>query len=137
MQSRLDFQIRALCPACIEHKAEALTALVRTVNKAGWKELSDEVRRTIRVWDMGEYVTVLVWAERMSRRQVVTLKPAQEPPLDPDDEVQLQRMRKKLKEVARPKKSIDQQRRRTRKNALARLRTNVKPISKMLRKARK
>jgi hypothetical protein len=68
-QSMLDFQIRDLCPACIEHKAEALPALVRTVNKAGWRELTDEVRRTIRVWDMEEYVTVPVWAERMSRRQ--------------------------------------------------------------------
>ena len=77
-QSVLDLQFRDLCPACIEHRTEALPALVRTINKAGWKELTDEVRRTIRVWDMEEYVTVPAWAERMSRQQLVMVKKTEE-----------------------------------------------------------
>lgn len=104
VQSRLDLQTRDLCPACIEQKAEALPALIRKVNKTGWKELTDDVRRSIRVWDMEEYVTVPVWAERMSSRQLVILKETEEPLPDPEDEVLLKRLRKKRQELVTPKR---------------------------------
>lgn len=116
-QSILDFQIRYLCPACIEHKAEAMPALIRAVKKAGWKELTDEVRRTIRVWDMEEYVTVPVWAERMSRRQLVTRKEPEDRLLDPEDEVLLQRLRKKLQELTALKHQTIRQRKRQTKRS--------------------
>ena len=108
-QSILDLVIRDLCPACIEHKAEAMSALVHTVNQAGWKALKDEVRRTIRVWDMEEYVTVPVWAKRMSRRQLVIPKETEQPHLDPEDEVILQRLRKKQQELIMPKHQTSRQ----------------------------
>ena len=116
-QSMLDFQIRDLCPACIEHKAEAMPALILAVNKAGWKELTDEVRRTIRVWDMEEYVTVPVWAERMSRRQLVTLKETEKPLLDPEDEALFQRLRKKHQELIALKHQTFRQRKRQTKRS--------------------
>ena len=116
-QSMLDSQFRDLCPACIEHKAEALPALVRTVNKAGWKELTDEIRRTVRVWDMEEYVTVPAWAERMSRQQLVTLKETEEPLSDPEDQALLERLRKKQQELATPKRQTTPQRKRQTKRS--------------------
>ena len=118
-QSMLDHQFRDLCPACIEHRTEALPALVRTINKAGWKELTDEIRRTIRVWDMEEYVTVPAWAERMSRQQLVTVKETEEPqketeePLsDPEDQALLERLHEKQQELIKPKHQTNPRRKR-------------------------
>ena len=98
-QSRLDFQTRYLCPACIEHQAEALPALISMVNTTGWKELSDEVRRIIRVWDADGYVTIPDWAERMNRRQLTIVQEAKDLPHDPEEEAILQRLLKKRQEL--------------------------------------
>lgn len=137
VQSKLDFQIRDLCPACIEHKAEALQALVRTVNKAGWKGLTNDIRRTIRVWDMEEYVTVPVWAERMSHRQLVTLKKTEEPVLDPEDEALLQRLRNKRQEAIPPKhRAIRQEKRNLIESVTVKLKKSGKPKGRSLRNVR-
>jgi len=104
VRSVLDAELRDLCPACIENKAEALPALVRTVNRAGWRELPAKVRRSIRVWDIDTYVTVRAWAERMSKQQLalpVKAKEVKEPPLAPEDEALLRRIRKRRREIAR------------------------------------
>ena len=81
VRSRLDFETRYLCPACIEHQAEALAVLISMVNTTGWKELPDEVRRTTRVWDTDGYVTIPDWAGRMDRRQRTMLQEAKDRPL--------------------------------------------------------
>ena len=101
VRSVLDAQVRDLCPACIENKAEALPALVRTVNRAGWSKLPAEIRRSVRVWDIGSYVPVRAWAERMSKQQLALPVKAEEPPLEPEDEILLRRIRKRRQEIAK------------------------------------
>lgn len=100
VRSALDAQIRDLCPACIENKAEALPALVRTVNRAGWSELPASIRRSIRVWDIDTYVSVRAWAQRMSKQQLVLPTKAKEQTLEPEDEILLRRVRRRRREIA-------------------------------------
>jgi transcriptional antiterminator Rof (Rho-off) len=66
---------------------------------------------------MEEYVTVPVWAERMSRQQLVTRKKNEDLPLDSEDEVILLRLRKKQQELTTPKQqTISQMKRQTKRS---------------------
>ena len=100
--SVLDFEICDLCPACVDSNAEPIIAVIRTTNSAGWRQLPGEIRRSIRVFDMDEYVTVPVWAKRMSERQLVVAEKPKEPDLDPDDTAVLRRMREIHNRMKRP-----------------------------------
>ncbi len=102
--SVLDFRLHDLCPACIDHHAEPLNTLVRAVNTAGWKELPEEIRRAIRVFDMEEYVTVREWAERLSKRQLVVREDPKPDPVDDDDVRQMRAILDKIKQPPGPPK---------------------------------
>lgn len=101
-QSELDGETRQLCPACIEFRAEALPAVITTINKIGWKTLSRDVRRIISVWDADGYVTIPEWAKRMSRRQLIIVvqdKSEPDPPTEEEDEAILERLHEKRREL--------------------------------------
>ena len=66
------------CVVCIEHKAEPVVAVVRTVNSSGWKALPLRTRRAVRVFDLEEYVRIPVWAKRMSHRQLAMIRQKEE-----------------------------------------------------------
>lgn len=106
--SVLDFKMHSHCPACIDHRAEPLLVLIQTVNAAGWIDIPKEIRQAIRVYDMGEYVTVRTWAERLSKRQLVAQTPSQPRamlPLDPDDEAVFQEVLAVWRRLNLPRRS--------------------------------
>lgn len=71
--------------------------------------MPDEIRQSIRVWDMEEYVTVPTWAERLSRRQLVILKKNEKQTLDHENDASLQRLLKKRRELTMPNRDIRRQ----------------------------
>lgn len=101
VMSVLDWRARPLCPGCVDNRAEpldAITAIIRMDRPRSWAAVSPIVRRSIRVYDGGDYVTVKDWAERMTRRQLVLVQSEK----DREDAEILKKITRRMREMRPP-----------------------------------
>ncbi len=59
------------CRECFAHCAEHWKAIANFLREAEWRELPDEIKRVITVWQDEDYVPVAVGVKRMLKRQLV------------------------------------------------------------------
>jgi hypothetical protein len=65
------------CWACFDRNAVPPAVLRNTVNAIGWKQLPREIRQSVRVFDIEDYVTVPEYACRLASRQLAPCTPEQ------------------------------------------------------------
>ncbi len=94
--SAIDGQSFDVCVTCFEHQAEPVAVVVRAVGQVGWTAIPRQIRQAVRVYDLGDYVTVRTWAERMSKRQLVLRQPD---PIDLEESGEADRILRKMRDV--------------------------------------